>query len=295
MRVLLVLFLLGLSTPVWAQPRIELSFGTGAEPEKTVTKDCGASIPLTWTVTVVSGTLCDDLEIWATRGSCGDAPAAGDLEIAGITLTTQNTGTVNVEVSELPAFTATDGGVACGAANQEVEHKICAALEWNSFLCGSGNAVARAVTPGIVSFDSKPPAAPTITKVQPLDARLTVSVSTAADTSGYRVEHRATSADAGTFTASPIVDVSRGSVELTGLENGTEYEIRAIAVDAVGNTSPPSKSARGTPVLTSGFAGEYSKAGGLEQGGGCSVGMGGLGTVSLFAAWALMRSRRRRP
>jgi hypothetical protein len=78
---------------------------------------------------------------------------------------------------------------------------------------------------------------------------------------------------------------------ISGLTNGTTYNVTVTAVSAGGNESASSVAASGQPAAVAGFWEQYKAAGGIEQGG-CGGGAGGSGSL-LALALALAAARRR--
>jgi Fibronectin type III domain len=136
------------------------------------------------------------------------------------------------------------------------------------------------------------PGTPVITSVEPAQSALVVSWNAASDASYYIV-----SADAVNTADDPTHHqtghVTRTSETITGLLNGTLYNVTVVAYSAADVASDPSAPFPGTPTLVDDFWERYQNAQGREQGG-CASGPGGLlGIVLAAAAAGLSRLRRR--
>jgi hypothetical protein len=87
------------------------------------------------------------------------------------------------------------------------------------------------------------------------------------------------------------------TARISGLENGTTYDVWVVAYSSAGNESDRSELSAGTPQHVQDFFDGYQVAGGAERGGCGAGGRGGL-LALLAAAWAcrrLARGRVRRP
>ena len=296
MRALLFLFVLGLSGAASAQ-RLTLDFA-GQSSRGVSPSDCGTNVAITWTGTS-GGTPCSDIQIWVTSSTtCGDAPATGDKVINNTQLQmanwpTQRTGTVQVAVADLPAFTGTgEGATTCGS-EAEVTMQVCGAFKYASFGFGCTSTTTVKATPPTLRYDGKPPPAPTMKSVTPLDSALLVEAEgTTSDTAVINLEYRALG-ETGSFTSGGAIASTSTSARIGGLRNGVTYEVRAWALDTAGNEGPRSGTLTGAPIQTNGFFQKYKGYGGAEQGGCAAAGGSVLGLSGLLLTGFFFSRRRR--
>ena len=261
---------------------------------------CGQSTPFSWQV---AGTPCTDLSLWITTDSdCKDtasAQTAGSVrELSSISRTTISssggTGTANFAVSNLPIFNAsgTDGGTAVTcSADVEVESTmlLCASTKTFDFTGSCGSTVVKATEPVEISYDTKKPEAPTITKVAALDKALQVTVDPPDDATQVRVIAKLE----GVQVANEPQSVARETIKLENLVNDKTYQLEAYAIDAAGNESAAFASSEGTPTKTLGFYERYREKGGEETG--CGATGGGFAGGAVLAAmgfWLFSRRNR---
>lgn len=258
--------------------------------------DCDATVPVTWQYTGTNASPCSELELWVTTStSCGNDPGSADLVLPEVpvgNVTSPGSQRITFQPRELPVFSSADGGNTCGGASQiEQVHRVCgkvSVLDSFTFQCN------RAVTSGnqtTITYDAKPPAAPTISSVVGLDGALSVQVeASGSDVSLIRVSaRREGSTD---VAGSAEGSVTQANYRVTGLENGVTYEVTATAVDEAGNESAASAAQVGTPVETRGLYEVYRRAGGSETGG-CGAAGGGLAGGAVLAALGLWLFARR--
>lgn len=125
-------------------------------------------------------------------------------------------------------------------------------------------------------FDLKSPSTPELNAINPGDGILEVTWKEPTDTDlyGYYVLSAKTGDPQPTPPENPGKLIQKGtkSYKITGLENGTEYQVWVIAYDASMNTSVPQATPlTGKPQVTDDFWEYYQKNGGNEQGGFCFV------------------------
>jgi hypothetical protein len=247
---------------------------------------CGTTLTLQWSYATTAGYPCSAMTVWATTGTCGDAPVTGDLsydQIPQISLTSLRQGTFNVSVAALPGFAT--AATSCGASGVQVTHTICGAVTTASDVtCIYTKTVQHAQSFSMV-YDTKPPAVPTITGLDPLDGSLRAHFSVDSDTSIVQAWLKGPSdADFSQHNSVPAAD---GTITLTGLSNANTYDVALVGVDKAGNASALSDSWSGTPVHTVGFWGAYRDAGGSDPGG-CATAPG----FPLLLAALLLKRRR---
>jgi hypothetical protein len=255
---------------------------------------CNGMITATWTSTL-RGVPCNDMQVWITNGECGDAPVTtggNDQVLTSVPSTVVlgiHTGTITVDLATTPTgnlpFPAQyDGGVDCGAANAEVDFKLCAAMPLQSSL----TCIVNHATPLDIVYDTQPPTPPSIDTLVVKDAALTATVSYSSDTEFVYLQAKGgTDTDFTHNTQIITLDTSTGTIQ--GLQNGNTYDVRAYAVDAAGNQSGYSDTVSATPLHSTGFWEAYRRAGGEAQG--CAA--AGAAPVLFGALFFLLRRRKR--
>lgn len=265
--------------------------------------NCTTPVVGSWKVSNVSNP-CTPLSIWTTAFTCGSnvapvtttsPPDALVLSISSGTLTSGTTdGPFKFIFNTLPSFTLS--GNACGAASDFTD-TLCAAVQ----LPDSTGACTGTIVTGspvfTLRYDNIAPVAPAVT-VKPLDSQLTVQLAPGDSTdtiSNYQVQY---AVDAGAGVTPSYIGVgnnipaNNASVTISSLTNGTEYFIRALAIDEANNQSPFSTPVVATPVLTFGFYGNFFRDGGTA--GGCGDASGGGPSALAFATVFLLVVARRR-
>lgn len=136
------------------------------------------------------------------------------------------------------------------------------------------------------------PASPTGVTVSAGDSKLYVSW--AASSGGtVTADHYIAYATPAGGTPIPSDRTTSTNATITGLTNGTPYDVTVIAYSVGGNPSAASSPAvSGTPQPSADFWDVYKASGGVERGG-CASGPGGA--LSIVAAAALLALRRRKP
>lgn len=95
--------------------------------------------------------------------------------------------------------------------------------------------------------------------------------------------------DAPDFTSSSVTGTT---VTITGLTNGTAYDVYVVPFSIGGNAGTAAGPVLGTPLPSASFWDVYKDRGGVEQGG-CASGSGGI--LALLAVASLAALRRRKP
>jgi hypothetical protein len=257
---------------------------------------CNSSLTIQWgipTPAVIPPTVCTAPQFWITSGSCLDTgPASGDLVLRPTFSTTDRSGTFNpVAVSDLPLQTA-DAGGGCGNLATNVTLNVCALVKYNTLgLCGSSSdATLRATNSPTIQYRGLPPATPTLNDVTPQDQALVVNVSASTDANLIHVEMRPLGQ--GDFAEVTTFTPDKSSTRITGLTNGTTYEVRVFVDDGVGNISPYSATLQATPVQSDGFFQTYRGFGGRETGGCGSALPGALGIPLALGGYRWLRRKR---
>ncbi len=265
---------------------------------------CGNDLSLTYRILSTLQICSGNLQIWATAGACAaDKPGADDLSLVNratndlSTLPIANGYRSDVRVfklSTLPAFSAPDGGGACGTLQGEKSFLICGTIP-TSTQCTVTNPVNTAAETLKVIYDNKAPAAPTLSSAEALDSSLKLTIAlTDADIKRVIPQFRKVSGDGGTvidvdggtgdFVDGASIDATSSTTSLTvkNLKNGTTYLLRLVAVDGADNVSAPSETVIGTPILTQGFV-DALNSGGEYKPSGCSSTASGLALIAGLA------------
>jgi len=293
MRTLLITAAVLVSTAASAQTgvQVNLRFANGTETLTVSPGDCGTRrVVVTWTS---SGTACQELALWLTEGSeckeTADAQTTTRRTLTSIPQTTLNssrTGTFEFAVSELPFSSQGDAGTgACGVLDVEQAFRVCGSTKATDFVGSCSTTVTKA-SPGKLTYDAKPPSAPTIESVSQLDQALRVQVTGTTDVNQVRL-----------VVLRDGLEVTRktqgtGSIQVEQLENEVTYQLEAYAIDAAGNVSATAATAEGTPTKTLGFYEKYRQSGGTETGG-CGATGGGLAGSAMLAVLGFWLSSRR--
>ncbi|WIG96236.1 hypothetical protein KGD87_01900 [Myxococcus sp. SDU36] len=262
--------------------------------------DCTAERTVTWSRT---GLLCETLYFWlSSDGACTRAPAGADLLLQQVAAgdTTTTTGTLTLRASA--ALEA--GGDTCESQTATTTFRLCASTPRVTVdVIGNqtcADTVSSVGTPAIdLVYDPEPPSAPSAPAVTGLDGALSATVTVPSDSASMVVEVLSLvgGEDGGVGTGevvnSKVQAVANTVFRMDGLENGVEYAVRAIAIDAAGNRSEPSAVTLGTPIASEGFYGGYLGAGGAETGG-CAAAGGGITGCALLASLGIWLSSRRK-
>lgn len=266
---------------------------------------CGNTITMRWTYNGTTAMSTNAMDLWATAGTCGNGPDAGDPSLSAAVPYAdwygRRTGTFDVKLSELPIFSSADGGVSCGQTGVKVPAYICAGIGYVVGVTPQAVKGSYAIT-----YDTQPPAVPSSVSCSAEDSALRCSYTVDSDTKKVIATVRsADGADVGSGEGTPSSS-GTGSVRIKGLANGESYTVGVRAYDAAGNESAETLSAAVTPIPTAGFFGLLRDAGSTEEGTvGCSMagtnaGHGSGGEQGLmvfllpFATLALVRILARR-
>jgi hypothetical protein len=241
-------------------------------------------LSLTWALTLTGGTAGNFTVTASTQANCPEPSSTNNAPTpVGLGTTTSQSLSVAPTVSTI----LSNLGVTCPGSQTIL------------YVCVTNGTTTET---GSIALDLATPPAPVAEAPTPGDGALTVKWSLGQG-----------SADGGTGAAtrfkiycdvhpqtSPIAkkcgDVTgQGTTEtrVSGLTNGTEYDVEVTALTQGGNESPRSTIVSGTPTQIDDFWRLYQADGGREQGG-CAAGAGGLVAILALVplAW---RRRRRRP
>jgi hypothetical protein len=259
--------------------------------------DCNSSLSIQWgipTPAVIPGRECTTPTFWITSGTCGDAIASGDLPLVPTTPINlgDTSGMFNpVPVSSLPLQTA-DGGGGCGSLSANVTLFVCAFVKYNVTVlgCGNSDSILHATNSPTIQYRGAAPPTPTLNSVTPQDGAVVVNVSASSDANLVHVELRPLGqgdfAEVATFTP------DKSSVRITGLQNGTTYEVRVFVDDGVRNNSQYSATLQATPVASDGVLQTYRRDGGTETGGCGGALPGALGIPLVLGGYRWLRRKR---
>jgi uncharacterized protein (TIGR03382 family) len=256
---------------------------------------------------MLTGTPCSSLQIWVTSAAdCETAPTGTDFLAATIPQSQfvgmpMQTGNVQFTVNQMVGAGSDAGTFACGAKGFEATFLVCAAISMDlSALCTTKQVVQTSVattvpTAAEIRYDTKPPGAPTLTAVDPLDTKLSLTFAVGTDTDTTNdfifVQIKAPT-DSDFHNTGNAVSAGLTTTTITGLTDGITYQVRLYAQDQAGNVSDPSNVMSGTPVASSGFWGAYRADGGGAQG--CSAAPGAIGAGLLLLLASLWIQQRRR-
>jgi MYXO-CTERM domain-containing protein len=269
------------------------------------------ALHLEWKVVPLQGAtfgLNDQIKIYASdtnpanvtgsNGFCNEKPETSPVINAGLIDTLQQVTAVlaDKDVAGAGALIKTATKIDCtvdGSENTNVY--ICA--HWYD---QTGNTKKGAAS-GTFQIQRLAPNAPSGLNVGSGDSKLRVSWS--ASTGTTAADHYLAAAfDPG---KSPVVtqthpadtpvatsgNVTGTSTTITGLTNGTPYDVWVIPFSVGGNSGTPAGPEPGTPLPSASFWDVYKDSGGVEQGG-CASGPGGALALLAVASLAALRRRK---
>jgi len=291
---LAAVYLLAVSSAAFGQ---QITITVDGYATKVSTNDCNKRFQVGWTMTLPSVQVCSGPTFWITAGNCGDGPVAPEAALQPFPQSTDRQGTFTMvgPLSTFPGFSGADGGPPCGGRFNLI-HYVCGSVKYSSIGCGtSGDTTFRAAAPGIIEYRGRPPDPPQKPDLTALDSALQVGWgSSPADAVTIHVQLR----EAGSpVDFRPVADPSATltTVKVSGLQNGTPYEVRLTAEDAAGNVSDPSESSFATPLASAGFFGTYKQEGGQEQGGCGGLIPGALCLPLILSGYRWLRRKRSCP
>jgi hypothetical protein len=237
---------------------------------------CANTLSLQWTYTTLGYQLSAPLKLWATAGTCGDAPLEADKRYDDVPYTTvllNKTGTFSVVIADLPGFNGAtvDGGsagIACGEQGVTKTQYVCGASAYLLGTYATTTSPLQATSLALV-YDTQPPEPPSITSASGVDGTIKVAFTASSDSARVLAELDGP-ADGGFVEVGSNL-ASAGTMTLTGLLNGVSYQLRLRATDTAGNLSGPSPEVTVVPIPTCGFFCVLHDAGITETGGGCAA------------------------
>ncbi len=163
-----------------------------------------------------------------------------------------------------------DSGMTCGSG-VENDYYLCIDFEYEYSDIG-GDRTDRYYGGAAIRIDFTPPAAPTLDDVLAGEENLKVqwTVPDDDDRAGYYVYYRVAGSD-GDYSYVTVTGADANEETITGLTNGTTYEVRVSAYDEAYNEGEASEMKEGTPEPINDFYEYYRGAEGGEDGGFCFV------------------------
>lgn len=239
---------------------------------------------------------CTDGTVYTVQWTLDATPVSGQtVELRKSTSETCTAGSGDLLKTAQAQTTSANGSTTLGAGDLVSD---CADVEETIYLCleltGSGLDT-NPTTSLTFTVDTTPPAPPDEVSATGGDASVTVSWSYAgitrpSDISAFRVAYREASS---TADPSYAPETNASPARVSGLVNGTEYEVWVEARDEAGNWGDASPSATASARPSNDFWESYLAAGG-SQTGGCSSasGFGLPGLLLVGLALVLVRRRR---
>ena len=264
------------ATLALAQTTTTLTLRVGSNDADTYVigaSDCASKLSVRWKYATAQsiGILCTPLSLWSTSGECSQEPGDDDVrydDVAAQTLLTAGEGTFDVAISGLPDFAKSDTETPCGSANLHKTHKVCGVIEYAQTSCGISNQPKLRASALTILYDTKPPAAPSVSEVKAFDSKAEIHFTADSETSTVIAEFR--KQDSGPFQRGNEVEASAGVIQLDDLQDDTAYDVRLLAKDKAGNLSEASQIVSVTPIQTIGFWSAYRAREAQAASTGCS-------------------------
>jgi hypothetical protein len=254
---------------------------------------CGDTLTLRWTYAGAVGSLCTGLKLWSTQAECGEAPGTDDVrydEVANAVVQQTRQGTFNIAIAELPGFRS-GSTTPCGMDDLLKTHKVCGVIEYATVQCGLSTQQKLSASALKLIHDTKKPAVPEVKEVVANDKSLRVNFTVDNDAAVVFAQVRPQGKT--DYVAAGEATASTGFINISGLANGTTYDVQVQARDAAGNLSEWSAATPATPIETIGFWGNFRAAQGTEPAG-CSTGLGSmLPALGFMGFMGFMLFRRR--
>jgi len=280
-----------------------------ADCELPADKQQAAELQITWTTSTIpanTGNQVLDVFIGKASDNCALSSALKKLVENEATGTAPRTSfpvagdaaaPTPADLFALASPTATCGGAT--GVNQDLF--VCVQAKTPATVVGGTDTITTGSAQ--ITVDSVPPPTPTDTKAESLDGGLRVTWSMPSDvgnTARFKVFAKPATGDEKQTT---IDGATSRTTDITGLTNGTEYTVTVSSVDnfgsstrgTLGNESPRSVPAAGTPQPVEDFYQRYRRLGGTETGGcaGAPAGLAALAGLALLlrrrhAAWLLL-------
>jgi len=271
----------------------ETSSSGGLSDEVINTKECAGTVPSSITLAwQADGT--PTTGVWrlkATKGACADTSGLVDLVGSDIATNGSASGSYGtaIPVGTIVALLSLD------ACNQAATTTQTIALCVKNF-SGTNEVTNGPKAVGSIVLDTRRPQPPTAVTASPgegaLDVNWTRGSAVPVDSDSYTATVQACPSVGGRPCngATKTCNASPGSTtncRISGLTNGTEYEVTVVAFSAALNSSERSGFAYGTPVPVDDFWRRYQPG---QESGGC--GSGGAGLLALLALVPLALRRR---
>lgn len=285
-----LVFLLCLAVPTIAQPST-----LTVEDEVISIAECSdrgnQAVELAWDLSSSSGS---SIEILGSDASgCSESDATTAVLADGVDASQTSYPSSGDATITLADLLAAAGGTPSSCEGSDFRVYVCVRL-----LDDSGNTVTTASA--VVKLQLERPAAPTGLSVSVGERALYVgfepgTVTTAAPANSETFRAFASSGGA-TFESAETS--STKDLRIGGLENGTTYDVWAVAYSEAGNPSDASELTSGTPQPVLGFYEAYRESGGTEAGGCSGAGARAASdwpVMALLVGLILIRFALRRP
>ncbi len=278
------------------------NYNTTATASYVNAAQCAGTAPLRleWNIVVTSGafTTAGNYQIYAsnaapstTAPNTNFCPEANDTTVspnvfAGLVTSTPATNAVQqLDVTgAMIATVATKAGASCDAASEGKTVWVCS--HWVD-----GSSTRSGYASGKFIIQVAAPNPPTGVSAGVGDTRLIVRWTPSTGGSATADHYYAEATPVG-GTAISSSTTNGQEVTISGLTNGTAYDVVVYAVSVGGNRSAASAAATGTPQPVDDFWDTYQNQAGAREQGGC--GTGGTGAFALLGAAALLVPLRRR-
>ncbi|WP_309613995.1 fibronectin type III domain-containing protein [Flavobacterium sp.] len=217
-----------LTNPVWTQSLTSANFGGNTLGAMSASLT-GTTYTVTCTFTVASGFQLTPTSVGFDNRGSGTGPNALTITISG----TGGSTSCSPTPSRTGAFTTT-AATNFASTTQNLTGNITLTLALTGGASGSTERLDNIILNGTVTATTTAPLAPTITAITPGNGQLSVAF-TAGGNGGSAITNYKYSTDGGTnFTAcSPTQTTS--PIVITGLTNGTSYNVQIKAVNAIGD------------------------------------------------------------
>jgi hypothetical protein len=237
--------------------------------------DFRSEFSIRWTITATDVTVTPQVDLRIS--DTANCPLRSDTNATALTASLGTfdgfSGTLTPPESAGSIVTAL--GLTC-EDRRRISINVCAVVT------NAGSNVTAAPLSTSIRYDGQIPSPPANVRTTPGDRALDVSWDASTNADHYRVE--ATPQGGGpTAVSSETTDTSK---RITGLENGTVYDVGVVALSIGGNPSALSATVPGKPVEVDDFWRRYQNSPGPQEAGGCAT--GGSGAVALWSLLGLL-------